>query len=70
MPLPRYLAQANLGAAHVKEIEGKTAGAIDKEGWLHSGDKGLVTDAWHVPSILKHVEMEPFLLRQVSSIDF
>jgi len=39
-----YLAQANLGAAHVKEIEGKTAGAIDKEGWLHSGDKGLVTD--------------------------
>eukprot|EP00434_Breviolum_minutum_P023508 symbB.v1.2.020738.t1/scaffold1762.1/size182224/5 len=39
-----YLAQANLGAAHVKEIEAKTAGAIDKEGWLHSGDKGLVTD--------------------------
>jgi len=42
------LAQANLGAAHVKEIEGKTAGAIDKEGWLHSGDKGLVTDAWRI----------------------
>lgn len=32
-----YLAQDELGPEHVKEIEGKTAGTIDKEGWLHSG---------------------------------
>ncbi|CAK9085979.1 unnamed protein product [Durusdinium trenchii] len=38
-----YLAQDELGPEHVKEIEGKTAGTIDKEGWLHSGDKGIVT---------------------------
>eukprot|EP00913_Durusdinium_trenchii_P003934 g3643.t1 len=36
-----YLAQDELGPEHVKEIEGKTAGTIDKEGWLHSGDKGI-----------------------------
>jgi long-chain-fatty-acid--CoA ligase ACSBG len=38
-----YLAQPALGAAHVKEIEKKTADAIDAEGWLHSGDKGILT---------------------------
>lgn len=38
-----YLANPDLGAEHVKDIEKKTADTIDAEGWLHSGDKGMVT---------------------------
>merc|ERR1719277_110260 len=37
------MCQPLLGTDHVKEINKKTADAIDKEGWLHSGDKGMVT---------------------------
>ena len=36
----RYMANPELGDAHVKTIEKKLAEAIDSEGWLHSGDKG------------------------------
>jgi len=35
-----YMANPDLGEAHVEEIRKKNAEAIDSEGWLHSGDKG------------------------------
>merc|ERR1712241_547173 len=37
-----YMANPNFGAEHMKEIEEKTGGTIDRWGWLHSGDKGCV----------------------------
>jgi len=40
-----YLANPDLGPEHVAEIEQKTAEAVDSEGWMHSGDKGMITVA-------------------------
>lgn len=38
-----YLANPDFGQEHVDEINAKNAGAIDADGWLHSGDKGCVS---------------------------
>eukprot|EP00038_Savillea_parva_P007859 m.172964 g.172964 ORF g.172964 m.172964 type:complete len:757 (+) comp13615_c0_seq1:43-2313(+) len=35
-----YMANPAMGDEHVQTIREKNAGAIDEEGWLHSGDKG------------------------------
>mmetsp|Transcript_13240 Transcript_13240/g.26381 ORF Transcript_13240/g.26381 Transcript_13240/m.26381 type:complete len:735 (+) Transcript_13240:212-2416(+) len=37
-----YMANPKFGDEHMKTIEGKNMGAIDDEGWLHSGDKGAI----------------------------
>jgi len=52
-----YLAQQRLGPDHVEEIEKKTAEAIDNEGWLHSGDKGMITEAGMVKITGRYKEL-------------
>jgi len=37
-----YMANPSFGPDHMKEIEDKNQAAIDRDGWLHSGDKGCI----------------------------
>jgi len=52
-----YMANPDLGEAHVKEIEKKTAETIDADGWLHSGDKGMITEAGMVKITGRYKEL-------------
>jgi len=40
-----YMANPDLGEAHVAEITKKNAETIDAFGWLHSGDKGRIEES-------------------------
>jgi len=39
-----YLANPNLGEDHIREIKEKNEATIDSEGWLHTGDKGAMSN--------------------------
>merc|ERR1719189_657892 len=52
-----YMAQEDLGQAHVADIKKKCAETIDKDGWLHSGDKGLKTQAGMVKITGRYKEL-------------
>jgi len=38
-----YMANPDMGKEHITTLEKKNAGAVDKYGWLHSGDKGCMS---------------------------
>merc|ERR1719473_1587644 len=52
-----YMAQPDLGAGHVADIKKKNAETIDNEGWLHSGDKGMITEAGMVKITGRYKEL-------------
>lgn len=52
-----YMAQPDLGQDHVAEIEKKNQETIDAEGWLHSGDKGMITEAGMVKITGRYKEL-------------
>merc|ERR1719171_1370405 len=51
------MANPDLGAQHVEQIRKKTADAIDDEGWLHSGDKGMITEKGMVKIMGRYKEL-------------
>merc|ERR1711907_163992 len=51
------MAQPDLGAAHVAEIRKKNAETIDQDGWLHSGDKGMITEGGMVKITGRYKEL-------------
>merc|ERR1719321_2519098 len=51
------MCQPDLGTAHVKEIKKKTGESIDAEGWLHSGDKGMLTSTGMVKITGRYKEL-------------
>lgn len=40
-----YMANADLGVDHVKEVQQKVDEAIDENGWMHSGDMGCLSES-------------------------
>jgi len=52
-----YMACPDMGSAHQSETEKKTAETIDKDGWLHSGDKGMVTESGMVKITGRYKEL-------------
>jgi len=52
-----YMAQPDLGQTHVADIEKKNAETIDKDGWLHSGDKGMISKAGMVKITGRYKEL-------------
>jgi len=52
-----YLCNPKLGMDHVDAIQEKLDSAIDDEGWLHSGDKGIMTTAGMVKITGRYKEL-------------
>merc|ERR1740123_587278 len=52
-----YMACKEMGEKHMAEIQKKTAETVDAEGWLHSGDKGLKTEAGMVKITGRYKEL-------------
>merc|ERR1711934_551578 len=51
------MANPALGKSHVNEIKDKLAGTIDDEGWLHSGDKGCMSETGFVKITGRYKEL-------------
>ena len=52
-----YMACNEMGQAHVQEIMKKNGETIDSQGWLHSGDKGMITEAGMVKITGRYKEL-------------
>jgi long-chain-fatty-acid--CoA ligase ACSBG len=52
-----YMACNEMGQAHVQDIMKKNGETIDSQGWLHSGDKGMITEAGMVKITGRYKEL-------------